>query len=101
MAAVPVAKVSEIPQGKMIGVDVGGERVLITNVQGQLFAMRAKCNHMGGPLDRGTLEENVVTCPLHGSQWDVKTGALVKFTRPLPPEKVYKTTTDGDQVMVE
>ena len=85
----------------MIGVDFGGERILIANVQVRLFAMRAKCNHMGGQLDRGTLVENVVTCPLHGSKWDVRTGALIQFTRPLPPEKVYKTAVSGEQVLVE
>jgi len=96
-----VAQVEGIPVGKMIGAEVAGERVLIANVDGELFAMRARCNHMGGPLDRGTLEKNVVTCPLHGSKWDVKTGLLVQFARPLPPERIYKVVVDGNQVFVE
>ena len=96
-----VAQVKDIPVGKIIGADVAGERVLIANVDGALFAMRAKCNHMGGPLDQGTLEKNVVTCPLHGSKWDVKTGLLVQFPRPLPPERIYKVVVDGNQVFVE
>jgi len=87
--------------GKMVGADVAGERILIANVDGELYAMRAKCNHMGGPLDRGTLEKNVVTCPLHGSKWDVKTGTLVQFTRPLPSEKTYKVVVEGNQILVE
>ena len=90
-----------MPVGKMLGVQVAGERVLIANLDGQFFAMRARCNHMGGPLDRGTLVGNVVTCPLHGSKWDVKTGLLVQFSRPLPPEPVYKVTVEGDQISVE
>jgi len=97
----PVARVEEIPPGKMIGTDVSGERILVANVGGQFYAMRAKCNHMGGPLDKGTLEDNVVTCPLHGSKWDVKTGYLVHFARPLPPEPVYRVVVVGDQVSVE
>jgi len=90
-----------MPVGKMLGVQVAGERVLIANLDGQFFAMRARCNHMGGPLDRGTLVGNVVTCPLHGSKWDVKTGLLVQFSRPLPPEPVYKVTVEGDQISLE
>jgi nitrite reductase/ring-hydroxylating ferredoxin subunit len=85
----------------MIGADVNGERILIANVGGELFAMRATCNHMAGPLDEGTLEGNVVTCPLHGSKWDVKTGSLVEFVRPLPPEQTYVVTVKGDEILVE
>lgn len=85
----------------MIGRDAGGERVLVANVGGAFYAMRATCNHMGGPLDKGTLEGKVVTCPLHGSKWDVTTGALVRFARPLPPEKVYRVVVEGDQISVE
>jgi len=85
----------------MIGADVSGDRILVANVGGEFYAMRAKCNHMGGALDKGTLENNVVTCPLHGSKWDVKTGALVQFVRPLPPETVYRVLVEGDQISVE
>jgi nitrite reductase/ring-hydroxylating ferredoxin subunit len=101
MARVRVAAFQEIPTGKMLGVEVSGERILLANLSGEFFAMRAKCNHMGAPLDKGTLDGNVVTCPLHGSKWDVKTGLLVKFVRPLPPEKTYSVSVEDGQVWVE
>jgi nitrite reductase/ring-hydroxylating ferredoxin subunit len=97
----PVALVTEVPPGKMVGADVSGERILVANVGGEFYAMHAKCNHMGGPLDKGTLENNVVICPLHGSMWDVRTGALVHFARPLPPERVYRVILEGNQISVE
>ena len=101
MPLFPIGRVNEIPPGKMIGTDVSGERILVANLGGEFYAMRAKCNHMGGPLDKGTLENNVVTCPLHGSKWDVKTGALVQYARPLPPEPVYRVLVEGNQISVE
>jgi len=101
MTFVPVARISEVPPGSIFGADVGGERILVANVGGEYFAMRATCNHMGGPLDEGTLEGNVVTCPLHGSQWDVKTGKLVWYARPLPSEPVYPVKVEEDQILVE
>jgi nitrite reductase/ring-hydroxylating ferredoxin subunit len=101
MTLVPVARTTDVPPGAMLGADLGGERILIANVGGELFAMRATCNHMGGPLDEGTLEGNVVTCPLHSSKWDVKTGSMLEFTRPLPPEPTYKVTVKGDEILVE
>jgi nitrite reductase/ring-hydroxylating ferredoxin subunit len=101
LTPVPVARAGDIPLGKMIGVETSGERLLIANAEGQFFAMRAKCNHMGGLLDKGTLEGNVVTCPLHGSKWDVRTGLLVQYARPLPPERTYAVTLKDDQILVE
>ena len=97
----PIAKVGDIPKGTMIGVQLNGQKVLVANVDGEFFAMRSVCNHMGGSLDKGTLEGNVVTCPLHGSKWDVKTGRLIQYVRPLPPEPVYKTSLAGEEVIVE
>jgi nitrite reductase/ring-hydroxylating ferredoxin subunit len=85
----------------MVGAQMDGERILVANVNGEFFAMRSVCNHMGGPLNKGTLDGNVVTCPLHGSKWDVKSGKLVKFARPLPPEPVYRTSVVGEEVVVE
>jgi nitrite reductase/ring-hydroxylating ferredoxin subunit len=101
MTLVPVARVADVPVGAMLGADVNGERILIANVGGELFAMRATCNHMGGPLEEGTLEGNVVTRPLHGSKWDVKTGSLLEFVRPLPPEQTYAVTVKGDEILVD
>lgn len=97
----PVAKVKDVPPGRMIGAEINGRRILVANVAGEFYAMGARCNHMGGHLERGTLEGNVVTCPLHNSKWDVKTGQLVYFTRHLPPEQVFKVAVEGEDVMVE
>jgi nitrite reductase/ring-hydroxylating ferredoxin subunit len=101
LTSFPVAQADQITPGTMVGVDAGGERILLANLGGEFHAMRAKCNHMGGPLDKGTLEGEIVTCPLHGSRWDVRTGELRQFTRPLPPEKVFKVTVEGNQISVE
>jgi nitrite reductase/ring-hydroxylating ferredoxin subunit len=101
MTSFPIAKTSELAPGKMIGAQIEGERILVANVNGQFYAMRAICNHMGGQLDKGKLVGNVVTCPLHGSKWDVKTGKLVQFFRELPPEPTYKVSLIGDQIFVE
>jgi nitrite reductase/ring-hydroxylating ferredoxin subunit len=101
MTTFPVAKLGDVPPGKMVGVEVEGERILVANVDGHLYAMRAVCNHMGGHLDRGILEGNVVICPLHRSKWDLTTGKLVQFPRPLPPEQTYLVTTADDQILIE
>jgi len=101
MARVSVGKVADIPFGKMIGAEIEGEKILVANVDGSFHAMRSTCNHAGGPLHQGKLEGKIVTCPLHGSKWDVTSGSLVWFMRPLPNEPVYRVVVEGGEVFVE
>ncbi|HEV2390393.1 MAG TPA: Rieske 2Fe-2S domain-containing protein [Nitrososphaerales archaeon] len=96
-----IANVKDIAPGTMVGAEVGGKKILVANIGGEFFAMGSVCNHRGGPLDKGKLEGNVVTCPWHGSRWDVKTGKLVEFPVPLQPEPVFKALVEGDEVLVE
>lgn len=101
MTSLPIARISEVQTGTMIGREANGQKVLVANVGGEYFAMRAVCNHTGGLLYKGKLDANIVTCLMHGSKWDVKTGRLMRFSRQLPPEPVYKISVVGDQIFVE
>ena len=86
--------------GKAIRVQVGGSPVAIFNVGGQLLAVDATCPHAGGPLDRGPVTGDLVTCPLHGSQFNLRTGAVVRgpAVRPL---HVYRVRVDGTGLQVD
>jgi nitrite reductase (NADH) small subunit len=69
-----VASVSEIPPGTGREFTAGGRIVALYHVDGSLFALDGVCPHAGGPLGKGDLKGNVVTCPWHGWQFDVTTG---------------------------
>ena len=69
-----VADASEIPAGRMKMVKVGEEEILVVNVAGKFYAVSNPCPHKKGDLSKGTLEGKVLTCPLHGSKFDVTTG---------------------------
>jgi nitrite reductase/ring-hydroxylating ferredoxin subunit/uncharacterized membrane protein len=71
---VPVGEPSEFPEGQMRRVEAGGLPVLITRVNGQVCAIGAVCSHAGGPLNEGKLDGDVVTCPWHGSRFNVCSG---------------------------
>jgi 3-phenylpropionate/trans-cinnamate dioxygenase ferredoxin subunit len=70
-------EVSEIPEGTMKIVKLMGHEISIANVEGQFYAFPNNCTHAGGPLGRGRLKGFVVQCPLHGSKFDIRTGAVV------------------------
>jgi NAD(P)H-dependent nitrite reductase small subunit len=72
---VRVATTSEIPSGQGRMFEVGGRQVAVFNIGGGKFhAIDNVCEHQGGPLAEGELEDCVVTCPWHGWTYDVKTG---------------------------
>lgn len=74
---VKVAEKSEIPSGKMKAIKVEGKEILVANLNGNFYAISAKCTHASGDLPNGTLEGNVVTCPNHHAKFDVTNGKLV------------------------
>jgi nitrite reductase/ring-hydroxylating ferredoxin subunit len=78
MGFIDVAKTDEIAAGQMKGVKSAGKDILITNIGGKYYAIGGKCSHFGGDLSKGKLVGKIVTCPLHGSQFDVTTGKLVR-----------------------
>jgi nitrite reductase (NADH) small subunit len=53
-----------------------GRRVVVANVEGQMFALEDRCPHLGGPLSKGVLRGRTITCPWHGWAVDVATGAV-------------------------
>lgn len=75
---VDIASVQDLPNGKMQRVEVNGKEILIANMDGNYYAVSDRCGHSNASLSRGNLNGNVVTCPLHGAQFDVTTGRKVK-----------------------
>ena len=47
-------------------------------VAGAVYAIDDTCPHRGCPLSDGDLDGTTLTCRCHGSQFDVRTGALVR-----------------------
>ena len=69
-----VAQLSEIPEGRGLGVRVGGIPVALFRAEGRIHAMEDRCAHADFPLSSGSLEGCVVTCQAHGWEFDVRTG---------------------------
>jgi nitrite reductase/ring-hydroxylating ferredoxin subunit len=55
-------------------VEVNDREIAIANVNGKFYAIDDRCGHTSARLSRGGLRGNIVTCPLHGAQFDVTTG---------------------------
>ena len=97
---VKVANASEIPPGEMTIVEIDGKEVAIANVNGEFRAFQNECTHKGGPLGEGILTGDVVECPFHGGQFNVKTGEVVQAP-PSEPIAIYAVQVDGDDIKVQ
>lgn len=75
---VPLGPVDAIPLGQGCTYVVDGCAIAVFRQRdGQLFATQHACPHRGGPLADGIIGGGKVICPLHGRQFDLKTGASV------------------------
>jgi nitrite reductase/ring-hydroxylating ferredoxin subunit len=90
--------VEQIPlgEGRAFAVD-GGQVAVFRLRDGSLRALPAVCPHRGGPLADGTLDLNVVVCPLHQHAFDLATGCSTTGADNLRP---YFVSTDGQQNLV-
>ncbi len=100
-----VIKLSEIPVGKMKAVKALNDDILLSNVGGKIYATSNRCGHQNAPLAKGSLEGNVVTCPLHAAKFDVTTGKNVAgpqhmmspdVMQKLPPEMLAMFKKNGE-----
>jgi len=75
---VPVARMTDIPDGELIAVDApDGEAVCLVNVGGDIYALRDSCTHQEFPISAGALmDDGTIECPLHGARFDARTGRV-------------------------
>jgi nitrite reductase/ring-hydroxylating ferredoxin subunit/fluoride ion exporter CrcB/FEX len=73
---VAVGPSEEFPEGDLRRVQAGAMPALVVRQRGRLRAIGATCSHAGGPLDEGSVEGDIVTCPWHGSRFCLADGAV-------------------------
>lgn len=100
MAMVKVARVDEVPPGGGKVVKAGDKVLALFNLGGTFYALDNRCTHVGGPLGEGDVEGTQVTCPWHGSVFDIKTGAVVH-----PPARrpvaTFPVKVEKNEVLVD
>ena len=81
---VQAIRTADVAPGGMKAVELGGRALVICNAGGTFYAIDRRCGHMNAPLEMGTLDGSVLTCALHGAQFDVVTGEAL--AGPVPAE---------------
>ena len=76
---VQAARVDDIAEGTSKCVKLDGLRILLVKEKGEIFALENKCPHFGLSMEKGPISNGNITCPWHGSSFDVKTGVNVDW----------------------
>ena len=78
---IEAGKTGELENGTMKEVIAQGHEILLARIDDSYYAADNRCPHMKGRLSDGKLEGTVITCPRHGSQFDLKDGHVVRWLK--------------------
>jgi nitrite reductase/ring-hydroxylating ferredoxin subunit len=95
-----VGPASDVGDSDLKAFEVAGVKIAVTNVGGTMYAFGNTCTHRQCPLAKGELENTTVTCPCHGSQFDVTTGAVLRGPAEEPVES-YPIRVEDDTIEIE
>ena len=97
---IKAADYEELGEGELLGVEVDGEPVCLAKVDGQVCAFTDNCTHISGPLNEGELDGDVLTCPWHGAQFNVRTGKVLRG----PARQdilTYPVKIEGESILIQ
>ena len=111
---VEAGKTGEFEDGTRKKIVVQEHEILLARVGDKFYAADNRCPHLKGNLSAGRLEGTVITCPLQGSQFDLRDGETIRWLKeptsstaagktlnPPKPLKTYKVKVKGDAVLIE
>ncbi len=101
MTTISIAKSSQVKEGELLPVKVENQKVMLTRVDGKVYAVENKCPHLGMPLAKGKVCDRAVTCRWHGATFDLTTGENVKWVNSFVgvslPEWSHQVLSAGKQ----
>ncbi len=100
MTLVKLSRIATVPAGELKQFRVQGIEILVININNQFFCLDARCTHAGAPLSEGEVSGDVLTCPWHGSQFNIKDGSVLRGPAD-NPLKVYPYILKEDYIFVE
>lgn len=93
------AAIDDLDEGTLLGVEVDGEPVCLAKMHGAICAFSDNCTHISGPLSDGELDGEVLTCPWHGAQFNIRSGKVLRG--PARSDiMTYPVRVDGQTILV-
>jgi nitrite reductase/ring-hydroxylating ferredoxin subunit len=96
---VHAAMLAAVPEGAGVVINLGRHRIALFKVGGRVFAVDNRCPHMGFPLDRGTLDDCILTCHWHHARFDLSTGGT--FDQWADDAHVYPVKVLDGEILID
>jgi nitrite reductase/ring-hydroxylating ferredoxin subunit len=90
-----ITAVDELGERELAAFPVTGKRIAIAKVDDAFYAFGDICTHQGCSLAEGQLDGTTVTCPCHGSKFDVTTGEVIRGPAGEPVQSYPVRIEDG------
>jgi len=96
---VEIGYLDDVPPGTLGRAQAAGRRLLIANAGGEILVTDEMCTHEDASLYLGALKDHCVSCPLHGSRFDLRTGRPLEepATEPL---RTYPVRIEDGRILV-
>ena len=92
-----VGRADEVAKGSAMKVEVGGIDIAVVHADDdQFYAVRDECSHAAIPLSEGEIDGCTLECWLHGSRFDLRTGAPTGLPATEPVATFAVENRDGD-----
>ena len=98
---VKLATIHDIPENEVRAFEHDGQRIAIYHVGDTFYATTDVCSHAYSELSEGFLdtEDCTIECPLHGSRFDIRTGAVLSLPA-FEPIETYPVRIEGEAILV-
>ncbi|SHJ09439.1 Rieske (2Fe-2S) protein [Parasporobacterium paucivorans] len=106
MEYVTVANTADFTTENKRKITYEDREILLAKYEGSFYAVDNTCTHMGGSLYDGKLEGFTITCPKHGSVYDIRTGEVVERGKifmikvKVSPIRKYPVEVDGAEIKI-
>src|SRR5919199_3970188 len=99
---VKLATVHDIPENEVRAFEYDGQRIAIYHAGDTFYATTDICSHAYAELSEGFLEpeDYTIECPLHGSRFDIRTGAVLSLPA-YEPIATFPVRVDGEEIFVQ
>jgi Fe-S cluster biogenesis protein NfuA/nitrite reductase/ring-hydroxylating ferredoxin subunit len=94
-----VATLDEVPEFSVVAVQLAGTSLILHRQGVTVKCYRNACSHLGSPLEKGKIENGIITCPYHGFQYKLETGECL--TAPDISLQSYPVKIKGNKVFVK
>jgi 3-phenylpropionate/trans-cinnamate dioxygenase ferredoxin subunit len=96
---VRLCSVDDVPEGSAKAFRAEGVAVAVYHTQGKFYASEDICSHEHEHLSEGWLEGNIIECPRHGAQFDLRTGRALSLPA-TEPIRVFEVKVERDDIFI-